>query len=132
MAGGDEERHHGPSHGMDSSGHGEGSGTGKSGMMMHGNGQGSGQEHRIPMEAGKDAGAAGPHAGAHGSGGSHHGMMVDFRNRFIVSILLTIPILALSPVIQSFFSFRVSIPAAEPVLLVLSSIVYFYGGWPFL
>ena len=51
------------------------------------------------------------HAGAgHGSHrmgtGSHSHDLVDFKKRFIVSTVLTVPILLLSPVIQSFFGFR--------------------------
>ncbi|MDO8578724.1 MAG: copper-translocating P-type ATPase [Dehalococcoidales bacterium] len=65
----------------------------------------------------------------------HHAMMIaDFRRRFWVSIILTMPILALSPVIQSFLGFegRISFSGDTYVLLALSSAVYFYGGWPFL
>src|SRR5512146_1816027 len=65
----------------------------------------------------------------------HHAMMIaDFRRRFWVSLILTVPILTVSPVIQQFLgiSRKISFPGDIYVLFVLSSIVYFYGGWPFL
>ncbi|MHB8772779.1 MAG: heavy metal translocating P-type ATPase [Syntrophales bacterium] len=73
------------------------------------------------------------HAGP--GGGSHHAHMVaDFRKRFWISLIATIPILFLSPMIQSFLGFReaVRFPGDAYVLWFLSSVVFFYGGWPFL
>jgi Cu2+-exporting ATPase len=74
----------------------------------------------------------------HGDHSNHHAMMVqDFRKRFWISIVLTIPILLLSPIIQDFLgsTFGVVIPsfAGDTYLLfVFSTVVFFYGGWPFL
>lgn len=62
----------------------------------------------------------------------HEAMIRDFRRRFIVSALLTIPILILSPLIQSLLGYSLRFPGDSLVLLLLSSIVYAYGGWPFL
>ncbi len=66
---------------------------------------------------------------------AHHAHMVkDFRKRFYVSLIVTLPILALSPMIQealnlgSFFAF----PGSIYVNFLLSSFVFFWGGWPFL
>ncbi len=73
--------------------------------------------------------------GNHGGGQGHHAMMVeDFRRRFWVSIILTAPILALSPMIQGFIGVdrAWSFPGDQWILFALSSAVYFYGGWPFL
>ncbi|MGB9929341.1 MAG: heavy metal translocating P-type ATPase [Methanosarcina sp.] len=77
------------------------------------------------------------HQGHEASGGKNHGshhthMLEDFRNRFIVSMILTIPVLLLSPTIQDFFNFELRVPGAELITFVLSSVVYFYGGYPFL
>jgi Cu2+-exporting ATPase len=64
---------------------------------------------------------------------SHHEMMVkDFKKRFFVSIVLTIPILFLSPLIQRFLGFTVAFAGDKYLLFVLSAFVFFYGGWPFL
>jgi Cu2+-exporting ATPase len=61
-------------------------------------------------------------------------MVDDFRKRFWVSILLTLPILVLSPMIQGFLGLGDSLRFTGDlfVLFALSSVVYFYGGWPFL
>lgn len=66
-------------------------------------------------------------------GHDHHKMMIeDFKKRFWISVILTIPILAFSPMIQRFFGFEWLLPGNAYILFSLSSIVYFYGGWPFL
>jgi P-type Cu2+ transporter len=71
---------------------------------------------------------------AHGQmGHDHHKMMIeDFKKRFWVSLVLSIPVLALSPMIQEFLGFELVFEGSLYVLFGLSSIVYFYGGWPFL
>src|SRR5690606_4784899 len=69
----------------------------------------------------------------HGSHHDHHAMMVaDFRRRFFVSLALTVPILALSPMIQDWAGFSLTFPGAVWVLTALAAVVYGYGGWPFL
>ncbi len=68
-----------------------------------------------------------------GHGGHDHAAMIaDFRRRFWVSLVLTVPILALSPLIQDFLGYRLVIPGGPFIVFVLASVVYFYGGWPFL
>lgn len=66
-------------------------------------------------------------------GGRHEGhTLEDFKRRFTISLILTIPILALSPFIQSIFQFELNVPGSIYILFLLSTIVYFYGGYPFL
>ncbi len=77
------------------------------------------------------------HQGHEPSGGKDHGnhhthMLADFRKRFIVSFILTFPVLLLSPTIQDFFGFELRFQGADFVTFLLSSAVYFYGGYPFL
>jgi Cu2+-exporting ATPase len=70
-----------------------------------------------------------PHAGS-----NHHAhMAADFRKRFWVSLVLTLPILVLSPLLQTLAGLREAIrfPGDIYVLFVLSSAVFWYGGWPF-
>ncbi|WP_214892411.1 heavy metal translocating P-type ATPase [Exiguobacterium sp. H66] len=62
----------------------------------------------------------------------HEGMIGDFKKRFFVSLMLTIPILLLSKMIQEWSGININFPYDDVVLLSLSTIVYFYGGWPFL
>jgi Cu2+-exporting ATPase len=67
------------------------------------------------------------------AGHDHHKMMIeDFKKRFWVSLILTIPILVLSSMIQNFFGYSLNVLYNSYILLVLSSVVYFWGGWPFL
>ncbi len=62
----------------------------------------------------------------------HHGSMVkDFQRRFIVSIILTIPVLILSPMIQEFLGFSLTFYGADYVLFFVSSAIFVYGGYPF-
>jgi len=67
----------------------------------------------------------------HGKQGHvHH--IEEFKRRFWVSLLFTIPILLLSEMIQMWFQFILKIPFQRQVLFFLSLIVYIYGGLPFL
>lgn len=70
--------------------------------------------------------------GKHGHHNHHAHMMEDFKRKFFVSLILTIPVLALSPLIQSFFGFELVFAGSAYVLLLLSAVIYFYGGYPFL
>ncbi len=66
-------------------------------------------------------------------GHDHHKMMIrDFRKRFWVCLIITIPILVFSPMIQDFIGYNLLLPGNQYILLALSSFVYFWGGWPFL
>ena len=68
-------------------------------------------------------------------GPDHHAAMVaDFRRRFFVSLVATLPILALSPMIQRWLGWEntLGFPGDTMALLALSTFVYGYGGWPFL
>ena len=66
-------------------------------------------------------------------GHDHHAMMInDFKKRFWISLILTIPVLLLSDMIQHWFDFEMKFPGEKYVLLILSSYIFFYGGWPFL
>lgn len=64
----------------------------------------------------------------------HGAMIADFRRRFWISVLLTVPILLLSPLIQSFLGLTdvLAFPGDAYALLALSTAVFLYGGWPFL
>ncbi len=64
------------------------------------------------------------------TGHAHH--IKDFKKRFFISTILTIPVLLLSEMIQKWFGFEITVPYQKWILLVLSSIIYFYGGYPFL
>jgi P-type Cu2+ transporter len=67
------------------------------------------------------------------AGHDHHKMMIeDFKKRFWVCLILSIPVLVLSPMIQDFLGYKLNVPGNSYILLVLSSVIYFWGGLPFL
>ncbi len=71
--------------------------------------------------------------GGHQAG--HHALMAaDFRKRFWISLLLTGPILILSPMLQTLVGLKEALrfPGDSYLLFVFSSAVFWYGGWPFL
>ena len=70
---------------------------------------------------------------AHG-GHDHSGMIAEYRKRFWVVLAATGPILALAPMIQGWLGLTdvLRFPGDRYVLAALSSLVFFYGGWPFL
>ncbi|HEY7518989.1 MAG TPA: heavy metal translocating P-type ATPase [Methylomirabilota bacterium] len=67
-------------------------------------------------------------------GGHEAHSTADFRRRFWVSLVLTVPVLALSPHIQDLLGVRDawSFPGSDLILFVFASLIFFYGGWPFL
>jgi len=74
------------------------------------------------------------HGGHHGHHDHHAHMVADFRKRFWISLVLTIPILLLSPMIQQFLGLGEALRFSGDafVVFLFSSIVFFYGGYPFL
>ncbi|MEO0148799.1 MAG: HAD-IC family P-type ATPase, partial [candidate division WOR-3 bacterium] len=63
--------------------------------------------------------------------GHHKSMEKDFRNRFIVSLILTVPIILLSETIRGFLGINIKIPYGDFVSTFISTIIFFYGGYPF-
>jgi len=62
----------------------------------------------------------------------HHAMMVsDFKRRFFISLILLIPILTLSPMIQEFLRIDLRFAGDLYILLLLSTVLFIYGGLPF-
>ena len=84
-------------------------------------------QSRHDTHAGHDA-----HAG-HGGHGGHEGHEIMFRNRFWVSLVLTIPVLIYSPMIQQWLGYRAPQFAGSDLITPLIGIIIFiYGGLPFL
>ncbi len=81
-----------------------------------------------------DAGMKGMKGMSHDGSDHHAHMAADFRKRFWISLVLTLPILILSPLLQTLVGLRDAIhfPGDIYVLFGFSSAVFWYGGWPFL
>src|SRR5690606_8403909 len=84
----------------------------------------------VKMQA--DHSGHGDHAnhGGHEKHAGHH--THDFLKRFWICIVVTIPILLLSPMVQQWMGIDIDFPSDQYVLLGLSAFIYFYGGMPFL
>lgn len=65
----------------------------------------------------------------HKHAGHHTG---NFLKRFWICLILTVPVLMLSKMIQHWLGFHISFAGDQYVLLLLGSVIYLYGGWPFL
>src|SRR5450755_1332945 len=67
------------------------------------------------------------------AGHDHHKMMTaDFKRRFYIVLILTVPVMALSPMIQHFMGVNWQFRGSRYMLFALSTAGFFYGGWPFL
>ena len=74
------------------------------------------------------------HMDGHDHHDHHAHMAADFRKRFWISLVLTLPILVLSPMLQKLVGLRESISFSGDTYVQFSfaSAVFWYGGWPFL
>ncbi|MBI5975978.1 heavy metal translocating P-type ATPase [Staphylococcus canis] len=70
------------------------------------------------------------HASHHHSGHAHH--HGNFKAKFFVSLIFAIPIIFLSPMMGVKLPFQFTFPGSEWVVLILGTILFFYGGKPFL
>ncbi|MGN9911359.1 HAD-IC family P-type ATPase [Phytohabitans sp. LJ34] len=55
-----------------------------------------------------------------------------FRRKFWLSLALTVPVVLTSEMVMDWFGYRLDFPGVDWVGPVLGSVVFFYGGWPFL
>lgn len=77
--------------------------------------------------------SSGGQANGHDGHDKHAGHSVaGFWKRFVISTIVTIPVLALSHMIQEWFGFQVSFPGDRYILFALSTFIFLYGGYPFL
>jgi Cu2+-exporting ATPase len=89
------------------------------------------RQHAEPDEHGGPA-SHGAHGG-HGGHGGHGDHAAQFRDRFWLSLLLTIPVIAYSEMVQEWLGFTPpEFPGSQWVAPVLGTIVFLYGGRPFL
>lgn len=108
--------------------------------MNHDHHTQTGHEHSKELHRHEQHDGAYVRAGRPGMdhGGGHHGhhahMVADFRKRFWVSLVLSVPVVALAPMIQEWLGLRETtrFPGDTLIQFVFASAVFFYGGWPFL
>lgn len=68
----------------------------------------------------------------HGHHDHHAHMIGEFKKRFWISTVITLPIIVLAPMIQELLGYELRFEGDRYIQFALSTIVYFYGGWPFL
>jgi Cu2+-exporting ATPase len=92
------------------------------------------QHHAEMSQAGHDAMAPGTPSGAHGGHDKHAGHSVAmFRDKFWISLLLTIPTLIWGHMLQQAFGYTPpALPGARWIPAVFGTAVFLYGGWPFI
>ncbi|MFD6756036.1 heavy metal translocating P-type ATPase [Micromonospora gifhornensis] len=78
-------------------------------------------------------GGHGGHAGQHGGHDKHGGHDPEaFRRTFWLSLALTVPIVVTSHMVMDWFGYELDFPGIDLVGPVLGTVVFAYGGWPFL
>jgi len=92
------------------------------------------QAHEHPAAGMLMTGGMHPGHDGHVGHGDHRAMVADFRRRFWLCLALTPPVLLLSPMIQHGLGLgdTLRFRGDDLVLFALSTVIYFYGGWPFL
>ena len=84
----------------------------------------------------RQAAAAEGHTEHHGGHEGHEGQgdhAAQFRDRFWLTLVLSIPVVIWAPMIQDWFGYTAPQFAGDQLIApVLGSIIFFYGGWPFL
>lgn len=69
----------------------------------------------------------------HEHGGMDHSMhMGNFKQKFWLSLILAIPIILFSPMMGMEFPFQITFPGSDWLVLILATILFIYGGQPFL
>lgn len=95
--------------------------------MDHSNHQTMNHEHH------EKQGHSNHHRSGHdGHEGMDHAMHGNFKQKFWVSLMLALPIIVLSPMMGIDLPFQLTFPGSEWVVLVLATILFVYGGQPFL
>lgn len=99
-------------------------------QMDHGHMSGMDHSH---MDHEDMSGMNHSHMGHENMGGMDHSMhMGNFKQKFWLSLILAIPIILFSPMMGMSFPFQVTFPGSNWVVLFLATILFIYGGQPFL
>ena len=68
----------------------------------------------------------------HGGTHDHGAMIADFLRRFWICLALSVPVVMLSMMFRDLTGYQIDFPYRNAVVIVLATIIYGYGGWPFL
>ncbi|RDH77372.1 heavy metal translocating P-type ATPase [Mycolicibacterium moriokaense] len=72
-------------------------------------------------------------SGGHGAHGGHHDHVAQFRRLFWIMLVLAVPTVAASPMFAMIIGYTVpALPGVQWVSPVLGTVMYFWGGRPFL
>ncbi|MDL2314498.1 copper-translocating P-type ATPase [Desulfovibrio sp. OttesenSCG-928-C14] len=88
--------------------------------------------HAARSSANGYSGYAGYGKDEHAGHGGPMGHMGDLRKKFFVALALAVPIILFSPMMGTSLPFQFSFPGSEWLVLILATVLYFYGGSPFL
>ncbi len=72
------------------------------------------------------------HGGKHDHHDHHAHMITDFKKRFWITLILTVPIVILAPMLQQLAGYEWRFRGDRYVQFGIATIAFFYGGWPFL
>src|SRR5215216_3945089 len=97
-------------------------------------GRGSGLPHRDTDQREHARPTAHPRLDDHNGGHDKHASHdpETFRRRFWLSLVLTVPLVLTSDMVMDWFGYDLSLPAMDWYGPVLGSVVFWWGGWPFL
>lgn len=87
-------------------------------------------EHPTGMNKGNEHPHKETDHSAHDEHAGHH--TSNFLKRFWICLIITVPVLLLSHMIQQWLGFSITFTGDKYLLLALGSVIFFYGGWPFL
>lgn len=62
----------------------------------------------------------------------HSMHMGNLKQKFFISLILAIPIIIFSPMMGLNLPFQVTFPGSDWIVLILATLLFFYGGMPFL
>jgi Cu2+-exporting ATPase len=96
---------------------------------VHHHGEPSGADQHHGSASHVEHGGHGEHRNGHDKHAGHSPEM--FRDRFWLSLLLAIPVVFTSDSIMEWFGYELEFPGIEWVGPVLGTVIFFYGGWPF-
>ncbi|WP_270262320.1 copper-translocating P-type ATPase [Lactobacillus panisapium] len=98
-------------------------------MNMNDNSHGMNHDSSMHMDHGQQMSMGGGDMMMHGNHMMHMG---NLKQKFWISVILSLPILFLAPAMGVHLPFQFSFPGSEWVVVIFATILFVYGGEPFL